>query len=90
MVVKHIIALGNARSPPVNVTDDRGATDAIAVVHEGILVDANAPWAELFGHASSNAMEGILGGTDVSWKNGPGDRTVKIDLNVGEITVRLR
>jgi diguanylate cyclase (GGDEF)-like protein/PAS domain S-box-containing protein len=35
-----------------------GATDAIAVVHEGILVDANAAWAELFGHASSNAMEG--------------------------------
>ena len=31
MVVKHIVALGNARSPPVNVTHDRGATDTVAM-----------------------------------------------------------
>ena len=37
-----------------------GATDAIAVVQEGILVDANAAWAELFGHENSNVMEGNL------------------------------
>ena len=37
-----------------------------------------------------NAVEGILGGTDIHWKSGPGSHVVKIDLNIGEITVRLR
>ncbi len=35
-----------------------GATDAIAVVQEGILVDANAAWATAFGYPDSAGMEG--------------------------------
>lgn len=37
-----------------------------------------------------NAIEGILGGIDIHWDNGPGPHTVKIDLNIGEIFVRLQ
>lgn len=36
-----------------------------------------------------NAVEGILGGTDVHWDNGSGPKKVTIELNVGEIRVRL-
>jgi hypothetical protein len=36
-----------------------------------------------------NAMEGILGGTDVHWDSGTGSHTVRIELSVGEIRVRL-
>lgn len=36
-----------------------------------------------------NAMEGILGGTDVHWAGGTGPKSVRIELNVGEIRVRL-
>lgn len=36
-----------------------------------------------------NAMEGILGGTDVHWASGTGPNSVRIELNVGEIRVRL-
>ena len=36
-----------------------------------------------------NAVEGILGGTDVHWDNGSGPARVTIELNVGEIRVRL-
>lgn len=36
-----------------------------------------------------NAVEGILGGTDVHWDNGSGPKRVRIELNVGEIRVRL-
>ena len=35
-----------------------GSVDAIAHVHEGILVDANQAWAELFGHPSSGHAVG--------------------------------
>ena len=37
-----------------------------------------------------NAVEGILGGTDVHWNSGSGPHSVKIELNVGEIRVRLQ
>ncbi|MGD8329741.1 MAG: hypothetical protein PVJ49_09900 [Acidobacteriota bacterium] len=36
-----------------------------------------------------NAIEGILGGTDVHWDSGTGPHKVNIELNVGEIRVRL-
>jgi diguanylate cyclase (GGDEF)-like protein len=36
-----------------------GSIDAIAHVHDGIVVDANHAWAELFGHADADA---VLGG----------------------------
>jgi diguanylate cyclase (GGDEF)-like protein len=36
-----------------------GSVDAIAHVHDGILVDANQAWAEVFGHAGTDA---VLGG----------------------------
>jgi len=35
-----------------------GSVDAIAHVHEGILVDANQAWAELFGHAAAATVIG--------------------------------
>ncbi len=35
-----------------------GSADAIAYVQEGILVDANPAWTELYGHASADAMIG--------------------------------
>jgi diguanylate cyclase (GGDEF)-like protein len=37
-----------------------GSVDAIAYVQEGILVDANQAWAELFGHESPDAILGPL------------------------------
>ncbi len=44
----------------------------------------------LYHRNGKNSMEGILGGTDVEWKSGPGTHNVEVDLNVGEINVRLR
>jgi diguanylate cyclase (GGDEF)-like protein len=41
-----------------------GSVDAIAHVHEGILVDANQAWAELFGHQSSAVT---VGGPLMDW-----------------------
>ena len=38
----------------------------------------------------TRSREGIMGGTDVRWDDGPGTHTVQIDLNVGEIRVRLQ
>ena len=35
-----------------------GSVDAIAHVSEGILIDANQAWAEVFGHASADALLG--------------------------------
>jgi diguanylate cyclase (GGDEF)-like protein len=35
-----------------------GSVDAIAHVHEGILVDANQAWAEVFGHLNADAVVG--------------------------------
>jgi EAL domain-containing protein (putative c-di-GMP-specific phosphodiesterase class I)/GGDEF domain-containing protein/PAS domain-containing protein len=35
-----------------------GSADAIAYVQEGILVDANPAWVELYGHAAADAMIG--------------------------------
>jgi diguanylate cyclase (GGDEF)-like protein/PAS domain S-box-containing protein len=35
-----------------------GSADAIAFVQEGIVVDANPAWVELFGHAESDALVG--------------------------------
>ena len=37
-----------------------GSVDAIAYVQEGILVDANQAWAELFGHKSPDDLHGPL------------------------------
>src|SRR5882672_8995073 len=37
-----------------------GSVDAIAHVHEGILVDANQAWAELFGHGQAESELGPL------------------------------
>ena len=36
----------------------QGSVDAIAHVHEGILVEANQAWAELFGHSSPTELVG--------------------------------
>ena len=37
-----------------------------------------------------NKIEGILGGTDVHWDSGSGPHSVTIELNIGEIFVRLQ
>lgn len=34
--------------------------------------------------------EGLMAGTDIRWNDGPGDHKVEVDLNIGEILVRLR
>ncbi len=44
----------------------------------------------LYHRNGKNSMEGILGGTDVEWTSGPGTHNVEVDLNIGEINVRLR
>lgn len=55
-----------------------------------VILDNGIGGTELRHRDGRNAMEGILGGTDVHWDNGTGPHVVKIDLNVGEIRVRLR
>ena len=44
----------------------------------------------LYHRNGKNSVERILGGTDVEWKSGPGMHNVEVDLNVGEINVRLQ
>ncbi len=36
-----------------------GTEDAIACAQEGVLVEANLPWAQLFGHDDDEAMQGL-------------------------------
>jgi len=36
-----------------------GTEDAIACAQEGVLVEANLPWAQLFGHDDDTAMQGL-------------------------------
>lgn len=77
-----------------NITVDMGIgeisvsmpQDAVAEV----TLDNGIGGTELRHRDGRNAMEGILGGTDVHWDNGTGVHIVKIDLNIGEIRVRLR
>jgi hypothetical protein len=38
----------------------------------------------------TRSREGVMPGTDVRWNEGPGTHRIEIDLNVGEISVRLR
>lgn len=54
-----------------------------------VTLDNGVGETELRHREGRNAMEGLLGGTDVHWDNGTGPKTVRIDLNVGEIRVRL-
>lgn len=35
------------------------------------------------------SVEGILGGKDVHWTSGPGDHEIVVELNIGEIWVKL-
>jgi hypothetical protein len=55
-----------------------------------VTLDNGVGETELLHRDGRNAVEGILGGTDVHWDSGTGAKTVKIELNVGEISVRLR
>ena len=77
-----------------DVTVDMGVGEITLTMPEEavgtVTLDNGIGGTELRHSEGRNAMEGILGGTDVDWKNGPGSHTVKINLNVGEITVRLR
>jgi hypothetical protein len=77
-----------------DVTVDMGIGEITLTMPESavgeVMLDNGIGETELRHKEGRNAVEGILGGTDVHWKSGPGPHTVKIDLNVGEIKVRLR
>ncbi len=60
--------------------------DAIAEV----TLDNGVGETELRHRDGRNSMEGLLGGTDVHWDSGSGSHIVKVELNVGEIRVRLK
>ncbi len=55
-----------------------------------VILDNGIGETELRHRDGRNAIEGILGGTDVHWDSGSGSHTVRIELNIGEIFVRLR
>jgi len=77
-----------------DVTVDMGVGEITLTMPESavgeVMLDNGIGETELSHKEGRNAVEGILGGTDVHWKSGPGSHIVKIDLNIGEITVRLR
>ena len=77
-----------------DVTVDMGVGEITLTMPESavgeVMLDNGIGETELRHKEGRNAVEGILGGTDVHWKSGPGSHIVKIDLNIGEITVRLR
>jgi len=77
-----------------DVTVDMGIGDITLTMPESavaeVVLDNGIGETELRHKEGRNAVEGLLGGTDVHWKSGPGSHVVKIDLNIGAITVRLR
>ena len=77
-----------------NITVDMGIGEVSVSMPQDavgeVTLDNGIGETELRHRDGRNAMEGILGGTDVHWDNGTGTHVVKIDLNVGEIRVRLR
>lgn len=77
-----------------NVTVDMGIGEVSVSMPQDavgeVTLDNGIGETELRHRDGRNAMEGILGGIDVHWDNGTGPHVVKIDLNVGEIRVRLR
>lgn len=77
-----------------NITIDMGIGEVSVSMPQDavgeVTLDNGIGKTELRHRDGRNAMEGILGGIDVHWDNGTGPSVVKIDLNVGEIRVRLR
>jgi len=77
-----------------NVTVDMGIGEVSVSMPQDavgeVTLDNGIGETELRHRDGRSAMEGILGGTDVHWDNGTGPHVVKIDLNIGEIRVRLR
>ncbi len=77
-----------------NLTVDMGIGDISVTMPESavatVTLDNGIGETALYHSGGKNSMEGILGGTDVEWKSGPGTHDVEVDLNVGEINVRLR
>ncbi len=90
------MSLGEATLTNVSgdVVVDLGIGDVTVTMSQDVVgevtLDNGIGETELRHRDGRNAIEGILGGVDVHWDNGPGPHTVRVDLNVGEILVRLR
>ena len=54
-----------------------------------VTLDNGVGETELRHRDGRNAIEGILAGVEIHWNSGAGSHTVRVDLNVGEIFVRL-
>lgn len=84
------VTLENLRG---NVTIDMGVGEINVSMPQDVVgevtLDNGIGETELRHRDGRNAMEGLLGGTDVHWDSGTGPKRVKIELNVGEIRVRL-
>ena len=76
-----------------NLTVDMGVGEVSVSMPQDavgeVTLDNGIGETELRHRDGRNAVEGILGGTDVHWDNGEGPKRVRIELNVGEIRVRL-
>ena len=90
------MSLGEAALTNVSgdVVVDLGIGDVTVTMSQDVVgevtLDNGIGETELRHRDGRNAIEGILGGIDVHWDNGPGPHTIKIDLNIGEIFVRLQ
>jgi hypothetical protein len=73
---------------------DMGAGEVMLTTSEdtirSVTLDNGIGESVLHHRNGARSREGVMPGTDVRWNDGPGTHRIEIDLNVGEINVRLR
>lgn len=73
---------------------DMGAGEVMVTTSEdtvrSVTLDNGIGESVLHHRNGSRSREGVMPGTDVRWNDGPGTHRIEIDLNVGEISVRLQ